>query len=130
MTGCFNRPAFRAVLPVQDGWFLDSDTRTPRMVPWVIRAEPDCQYTLSDLGRVDLGCTGCTWKARAVQPIANCPCRLCIRAEDKDKPWNEQREITRMIVCPICGCKRCPHANAHENACTDSNEPGQPGSAY
>lgn len=61
--GCHNRPAFRAVLPVQDGWFLDSDTRTPRMVPWVIRAEPDCQYTLSPLGAADPGCVACKWRA-------------------------------------------------------------------
>ena len=63
MTGCHNRPPFRAVLPVQDGWFLDGTTRTPRMVPWVIRAKPDCQYTLSDLGRIDAGCAGCKWRA-------------------------------------------------------------------
>jgi hypothetical protein len=35
-----------------------------------------------------------------------------------------------MIVCAQCGNKRCPHANDHENACTQSNEPGQAGSAY
>lgn len=37
---------------------------------------------------------------------------------------------TWMILCPICGNKRCPKANDHVNDCTDSNEPGQPGSAY
>lgn len=37
---------------------------------------------------------------------------------------------TRMIVCPVCGCKRCPKASDHELACTDSNDPGQPGSVY
>lgn len=36
----------------------------------------------------------------------------------------------RMIVCPECGNKRCPHATDHRNACTGSNEPGQTGSAY
>lgn len=36
----------------------------------------------------------------------------------------------RFVVCPECGNKRCPHANDHRNACTGSNEPGQPGSAY
>ena len=36
----------------------------------------------------------------------------------------------RMIVCPICGNKRCPHASDHELACTNSNEPGQKGSVY
>jgi hypothetical protein len=35
-----------------------------------------------------------------------------------------------MALCPICGNKRCPHANDHRNACTGSNDPGQPGSAY
>jgi hypothetical protein len=37
---------------------------------------------------------------------------------------------TMMVLCSICGNKRCPHANDHNNACTNSNEPGQPGSAY
>jgi hypothetical protein len=37
---------------------------------------------------------------------------------------------TTMILCPTCGNKRCPRANDHRNACTGSNEPGQPGSAY
>jgi len=36
----------------------------------------------------------------------------------------------RMILCPICGNKRCPRATDHRNACTGSNEPGQPGSSY
>ncbi|GDY37746.1 hypothetical protein [Acidovorax sp. NB1] len=36
----------------------------------------------------------------------------------------------RMALCPTCGNKRCPKANDHRNACTHSNEPGQPGSAY
>lgn len=35
-----------------------------------------------------------------------------------------------MIICPTCGNKRCPHANDPANACTNSNEPGQQGSAY
>jgi hypothetical protein len=36
----------------------------------------------------------------------------------------------RMVLCPDCGNKRCPKANNHRNACTNSNEPGQPGSVY
>lgn len=35
-----------------------------------------------------------------------------------------------MTVCPDCGNKRCPKATDHRLACTDSNEPGQPGSRY
>lgn len=37
---------------------------------------------------------------------------------------------TLMVLCQICGNKRCPHAADHRNACTNSNEPGQPGSNY
>lgn len=36
----------------------------------------------------------------------------------------------RMVLCPTCGNKRCPHANDHSLACSSSNESGQPGSAY
>lgn len=35
-----------------------------------------------------------------------------------------------MVLCPTCGNKRCPKASDHELACTNSNEPGQPGSVY
>lgn len=35
-----------------------------------------------------------------------------------------------MMLCSTCGNKRCPKAANHENACTGSNEPGQPGSNY
>ncbi len=40
----------------------------------------------------------------------------------------ERRMI--MILCPLCGNKRCPHATDHNLACTDSNQPGQKGSIY
>lgn len=36
----------------------------------------------------------------------------------------------RMVLCPECGNKRCPRANNHSNACTNSNDTGQEGSAY
>jgi len=35
-----------------------------------------------------------------------------------------------MFLCPTCGNKRCPKATDHTLACTNSNEPGQPGSDY
>lgn len=35
-----------------------------------------------------------------------------------------------MILCPECGYKRCPRSTHHDNACTGSNEYGQPGSRY
>jgi len=38
--------------------------------------------------------------------------------------------LSRMIICPTCGNKRCPKATDHNNQCTGSNDPGQPGSRY
>lgn len=58
-----------------------------------------------------------------------CQCRQCLR--DRDERVNGLPvEVSRMIVCGTCGNKRCPHATDHRNACTNSNEPGQKGSAY
>lgn len=56
-------------------------------------------------------------------PVENGNCENC---------WKCLRgtSVTRYIVCPDCGNKRCPKASDHENACTNSNEPGQPGSIY
>lgn len=44
--------------------------------------------------------------------------------------WKCTPNYEGMMLCRTCGNKRCPHANDHELACTNSNEPGQPGSAY
>ena len=53
-----------------------------------------------------------------------CGCYNCMRVRDP------AYTINHMIVCPACGNKRCPHATDHNLACTNSNEPGQPGSRY
>lgn len=34
------------------------------------------------------------------------------------------------VVCDVCGCKRCPHATAHELDCSGSNLSGQKGSRW
>lgn len=49
-----------------------------------------------------------------------CRCQSC----------NPQMVGQMMFLCANCGNKRCPHANDHRNACTQSNEPRQQGSAY
>jgi len=54
------------------------------------------------------------------QTLARCTCIKCKLADNIKNP--------RMVVCPECGNKRCPHASDHELTCTNSNEPGQPGS--
>lgn len=58
-----------------------------------------------------------------------CECHRCIEEKGLGVgglPLN----MLKMILCPVCGNKRCPKANDHRNECTGSNEPGQPGSAY
>lgn len=59
-----------------------------------------------------------------------CGCRKCLRARDVQIQDAIPIEMTMMILCPTCGNKRCPHATDHDLACTNSNEPGQKGSAY
>lgn len=63
----------------------------------------------------------------------NCGCRQCRRDRDEHFMFGGAKlpiEMSMMIVCSICGNKRCPHAKDHRNECTGSNEKGQPGSAY
>lgn len=63
-------------------------------------------------------------------PNAACQCRQCLRDRKDEETPGWPTELTRMILCPKCGNKRCPHATDHRNECTGSNEPGQKGSAY
>ncbi|MBT7005044.1 MAG: hypothetical protein HOA06_10065 [Chloroflexi bacterium] len=56
--------------------------------------------------------------------MQRCDC-CCVTCHDA-KPVHHQR----MIVCPVCGNKRCPKANNHDYTCTNSNRSGQAGSAY
>lgn len=59
----------------------------------------------------------------------DCYCYNCLK--DYTEPGSVFPYVTsRMIVCPTCGNKRCPHSTDHTLACTGSNEPGQPGSRY
>ena len=59
--------------------------------------------------------------------MSECPCFNCVVARgNKINGWPET--ATRMILCPTCGNKRCPHATDHKFSCTGSNDPGQPGS--
>jgi hypothetical protein len=62
------------------------------------------------------------------EPVA-CECHRCI--DEKGLNVNGlPLSMTKMILCPECGNKRCPKASDHRLACTNSNEPGQPGSIY
>jgi hypothetical protein len=58
-----------------------------------------------------------------------CWCYAC-NADKTDSATGLPFTLTRMILCPTCGNKRCPHAAEHTHLCTNSNEPGQVGSLY
>lgn len=59
-----------------------------------------------------------------------CECHACIAEHDLRGPGGLPLAMTRMVLCPICGNKRCPRATDHRNACTGSNDAGQRGSLY
>lgn len=63
----------------------------------------------------------------APKATPKCWCYICNKDRMEDGvPY----VMTHMIVCPSCGNKRCPRGTDHRVACTNSNEPGQPGSRY
>lgn len=53
--------------------------------------------------------------------VPGCECHFC-----RDRRPLSLSDI-RMVVCSICGNKRCPKAGCHLNTCTGSNEPNQLG---
>jgi hypothetical protein len=57
-----------------------------------------------------------------------CGCYDCLSQETNEHGWPKTTGM--MVLCPICGNKRCPRATNHANRCTNSNEPGQEGSRY
>lgn len=69
-----------------------------------------------------------TWATFTLDPpevvSPPCECWTC-QTEAADDPL-----LIGMVVCEFCGNKRCPHATHHDNACSASNEPNQPGSRY
>ncbi|MDB6118574.1 MAG: hypothetical protein JWO08_2355 [Verrucomicrobiaceae bacterium] len=64
----------------------------------------------------------------AVEERHLCGCQVCLEA--REAGLELCLRSGRMVVCGICGNKRCPHATDHGQACTGSNESGQPGSVW
>lgn len=63
----------------------------------------------------------------------DCECHRCIRERRLGMEWEGYLfplNRVKMILCKICGNKRCPHASDHDLQCTGSNEHGQAGSVY
>ena len=61
-------------------------------------------------------------QAAQVEPAAAQPC-WCHKCNEGRLVNGVPFAMTQMIVCPICGNKRCPHASDHALACTASNDP-------
>ena len=57
--GCHNRPPLRTRAVVQDGYFFDGVTRTPKMIAIPDPMSKDCRYSKD---HDDPGCTGCKHK--------------------------------------------------------------------
>jgi len=74
------------------------------------------------------GCDGSHGKLPELDAEYRCFCYNCNKDRKTEQGW--PWVATRMILCPKCGNKRCPHSTDHNLECTDSNEPGQPGSRY
>lgn len=62
----------------------------------------------------------------AAYGINGCGCWECVERIVSARPFPRNLEYP-FVVCETCGNKRCPHAQSHENVCTGSNAPGQPG---
>jgi hypothetical protein len=64
-----------------------------------------------------------------MEEAVNCgDCESCLKGKLDTNGW--PLAMQRMIVCSICGNKRCPQATDHRLECTNSNEPGQKGSSW
>ena len=63
--GCHNRSDYAPYHMAQDGYTSskpDSDSRLPKMVKVPHVMTRDCQYTLTELGKVDSKCNHCKHK--------------------------------------------------------------------
>lgn len=67
-------------------------------------------------------CEEPTYLEERIKAAEKCGCAACNPTTGLGR--------TRMIVCDLCGSKRCPHATDHRHLCTNSNQPGQAGSSY
>lgn len=57
--GCFNRAPLKTRAKVQDGWWADG---TRKMIEIADPMTKTCNYTTTELGKVDPQCNGCKWK--------------------------------------------------------------------
>lgn len=61
--GCYDRQDYRKMLLVQDGWWIDGQTRVAKIIASPFRMSAECQYTHTALGKADPKCVGCKHRA-------------------------------------------------------------------
>ncbi len=59
-----------------------------------------------------------------------CNCHRCFEENLILDETSFMPSSVQMILCPICGNKRCQKASDHRNECTGSNDLNQKGSIY
>ena len=65
LNGCFDRPLFAATQTIGKEYVMVMGllVTRPVQIPNFSVADSSCQFTKSDLGRIDKGCLGCVWWA-------------------------------------------------------------------
>lgn len=108
------------------------------------RSTSDCsdEYQLPALGDsavVPLGCNTHPQPEHHTTEAPLCSCEKCVdlriaALQASGAPFEQTCPGPTFpgwsYGCEKCGNKRCPHHTDHALACTNSNEPGQPGSSY
>ena len=94
---------------------------------------PRCCRQQHGLDQLAIAAAEAATPVGTTQPVAE----IDLLAPPAFTPWCPSRRLAllgnpdtirdmRMLLCPTCGNKRCPHAHDHRNACTGSNDVGQP----
>lgn len=60
--GCHNRKPYKKTNKLLIGWSLNGKSKKKKYLKIPFTMAQDCQYTLSDLGKVDSRCENCKWK--------------------------------------------------------------------
>lgn len=72
--------------------------------------------------------------SNTVDSLVSCECHKCIVENKLTVNIFDGIPVAlsaiKMILCPVCGNKRCPKASDHRLDCSGSNEQGQQGSVY
>jgi hypothetical protein len=127
---------FPKTRPAKGTAFVVVSLRTDTGVRCEIVGQIETQqaYEISALAARAISGVGSKPAAGKIAYPSGCPCVRCMDAAgvaveifgDMIVPASG----ARMVLCPTCQNKRCPHASDCTYQCTGSNEPGQVGSSY